>query len=444
MDLFDENSLSRLDKDEKMFKDFADRNMNIQVLSSSDPSTSYESLLQIKYLFQKMLPKMPKDYILRQVFDEHHCCLTLNQPIEGRDNICRIVGAVCYRPCFGRNLIEIVFLAIDSDFHVSGYGTFLFDCFKEICKLQRAHFQRLGEGHRNKNIIITSLAIFDSPEKVNLCDLEINKLDPQNNLQESPEPKRTKLCPPEKSNGALSSGAAGNKVHGESGACDVSSGIYLLTYADNSAIGFFKKQGFSLFPRSTGWQGYIKDYEGGTLMECKIHRDINYLRKRDIIKRARNAVFSKMREINDFHILYLSSDRKNLAPVLQGYQAKENHTARTKEQFLADFLYFLICTLQTHPSSWPFLDPVSAKDVPDYFDVIKHPMDMSLMMKKIKVGAYTELKAFSSDVYLMCGNCFNYNGPDTQYYKCAEHIKKSYDETINKYKDTICRWGYNL
>ena len=46
---------------------------------------------------------------------------------------------------------------------------------------------------------------------------------------------------------------------------------YILTYADNNAIGYFRKQGFvnskiePIIPL-LNWQGYIKDYEGGTLM----------------------------------------------------------------------------------------------------------------------------------------------------------------------------------
>ena len=39
---------------------------------------------------------------------------------------------------------------------------------------------------------------------------------------------------------------------------------YFLTYADNYAIGYFKKQGFTKIismPRER-WFGYIKDYDG--------------------------------------------------------------------------------------------------------------------------------------------------------------------------------------
>jgi len=43
---------------------------------------------------------------------------------------------------------------------------------------------------------------------------------------------------------------------------------YLLTYADNNAIGYFKKQGFTSCPTrpTKDWRGYIKDYDGGTIM----------------------------------------------------------------------------------------------------------------------------------------------------------------------------------
>ena len=46
--------------------------------------------------------------------------------------------------------------------------------------------------------------------------------------------------------------------------------MHFLTYADNYAVGYFRKQGFSkdiTLDRSV-WAGYIKDYEGGTIMEC--------------------------------------------------------------------------------------------------------------------------------------------------------------------------------
>lgn len=420
MDLFDEKNLEKLNKEKERSQEFLTGKLNIQIFGSADPTTSYDSLLHVKYLFQRMLPKMPKDYILRQVFDDHHYSMTLNEKIEGKNNVFRIIGAVLFRPCFERGLVEIVFLAIDSEYHISGYGTFLFNCFKEICKLQYSIFLKNGTIKFN-NMIITDLSIFDNLDIVDITQLEL-----KNTLSNENNNKTTITTESNIKNSNYTS----------------DKNLYLLTYADNSAIGFFKKQGFSLKPRSKEWIGYIKDYEGGTLMECKVHKMINYLRKKEILIRLRDIIFNKMRKVNDFHILKDSSERDILRK--ENIDLSDQLKMRSKEDFLADFLYFVICTLQSHPSSWPFLEPVSEKDVPDYFEVIKHPMDMSLIMKKLNNKVYSSINDFGSDVILMCDNCFSYNGPDTQYYKCAENIQKCFKNLISKYSRTINNWGFGI
>lgn len=40
--------------------------------------------------------------------------------------------------------------------------------------------------------------------------------------------------------------------------------------------------------------------------------------------------------------------------------------------------------------SWPFLQPVDSKEVPDYYDVIKRPMNLRTMMNKIKQRIYNK------------------------------------------------------
>lgn len=53
---------------------------------------------------------------------------------------------------------------------------------------------------------------------------------------------------------------------------------HFLTYADNYAVGYFRKQGFSKeisFERER-WVGYIKDYEGGTIMQCHMLPKVRY------------------------------------------------------------------------------------------------------------------------------------------------------------------------
>lgn len=65
--------------------------------------------------------------------------------------------------------------------------------------------------------------------------------------------------------------------------------LTFLTYADNYAIGYFKKQGFTKYvttPREK-WAGFIKDYDGGTLMECRVHTTINYLQIPEMVRKQR-------------------------------------------------------------------------------------------------------------------------------------------------------------
>jgi len=62
---------------------------------------------------------------------------------------------------------------------------------------------------------------------------------------------------------------------------------YLATYADNYAIGYFKKLGFhkEIIMLEDRWKGFIKTYEGGTFMECEIDKNMDYDNISDIIRR---------------------------------------------------------------------------------------------------------------------------------------------------------------
>jgi hypothetical protein len=50
------------------------------------------------------------------------------------------------------------------------------------------------------------------------------------------------------------------------------------------------------------------------------------------------------------------------------------------------FLLEALQLLQRHETSWCFRTPVSLQDAPDYYDVIKDPMDLSTMEKRLATG----------------------------------------------------------
>ncbi|CAM6041177.1 unnamed protein product [Sphagnum compactum] len=70
-----------------------------------------------------------------------------------------------------------------------------------------------------------------------------------------------------------------------------------------------------------------------------------------------------------------------------------------------------------------FSEPVDSSLVPDYYEVIKEPMDFGTMCKKINKGVYVTLNLFEKDVLLICSNAMRYNAPDTVYYKQARSIQ---------------------
>ena len=82
--------------------------------------------------------------------------------------------------------------------------------------------------------------------------------------------------------------------------------MHFLTYADNFAVGYLKKQGFSkeiTLDRSV-WAGYIKDYEGGTIMQCTMLRRVDYTATREIIAQQREAILAKIRQMSGSHKEY--------------------------------------------------------------------------------------------------------------------------------------------
>lgn len=68
--------------------------------------------------------------------------------------------------------------------------------------------------------------------------------------------------------------------------------LHFLTYADEYATGYFKKQGFSTqinLPKSA-YHGYIKEYEGATLMGCELNPKICYVEFSLVLKKQKEVI----------------------------------------------------------------------------------------------------------------------------------------------------------
>lgn len=319
-----------------------------RVVNNDGSPESIVVLTGLKCLFQKQLPKMPKEYIARLVYDRTHLSIAIvKQPLE-------VIGGISFREVRHRGFAEIVFCAVAADQQVKGYGAHLMAHLKDYVKAT-------------------------SPV------------------------------------------------------------MYFLTYADNYAIGYFQKQGFTKEITLDGsiWMGYIKDYEGGTLMQCSMIPRVRYLEVGRMLLKQKETILAKMRPLSKSHIIHpppqqwasgvITPIDPLSIPAIQaaGWSPDMDELARQPRHgpHFNELRRFLN-KIQNHKQAWPFLLPVDKDEVPDYYTVIKSPMDLSTMEERLENDSYASPKDMINDLKLVISNCLKYNDPTTVYAKCAIKLEK--------------------
>ena len=319
-------------------------------------------LTGLKNIFQKQLPKMPKEYIARLVFDRSHLSIAIiRHPLQ-------VLGGITYKPFNERKFAEIVFCAISSDEQVRGYGAHLMNHLKDYVK--------------------------------------------------NTSPIR-----------------------------------HFLTYADNYAIGYFKKQGFTKDISGLDkkvWMGYIKDYEGGTLMHCPMVEKIRYLDSGKILLLQEAAIRQKISEISQTNVVRKGLEQfkdlnniKALNPLEDipglkeaGWSEEMDLLAqRPKRSPHFAPMQSILIELQNNNSAWPFLQPVNRDEVQDYYDFIKNPMDLSTVELKLENNKYDTFESFIKDVRLIFSNCRTYNNETTSYYKYANKLEKFFEKKVKEFPE---------
>ncbi|GJP52037.1 hypothetical protein CLOM_g11149 [Closterium sp. NIES-68] len=336
-------------------------------------------LVGLKNIFSRQLPNMPKDYIVRLLLDRTHKSMMLIKAST-------VVGGITYRPYPSQRFGEIAFCAITATEQVRGYGTRLMNHLK-------AH------------------------------------------------------------------------------ARDVDGLQFFLTYADNNAVGYFVKQGFTkeiTMPKAQ-WEGYIKDYDGGTLMECVLEKGLPYTALPGVLLKQRQAITDRIRHLARSHVVHPGMDfprdswgvprraiRLADIPGLgeSGWAAEQSGANKIRlVQVAADGtrdvsregppskaqLHALMKQMHRavleHQDSWPFKEPVDGSEVPDYYDIIKDPMDLKTMQRRLEAESfYQTIDMFVADMRRMTSNARTYNAPDTIYFKCANRLENFF---LNKLKASV-------
>jgi len=81
----------------------------------------------------------------------------------------------------------------------------------------------------------------------------------------------------------------------------------LLTYADDSAIGYFQRQGFTkeIGLTEKEWNiGFLKTYDAATLMHCALDPNLNYLEITTDVRQQHTVFKTQLKVLTGQHLIY--------------------------------------------------------------------------------------------------------------------------------------------
>ncbi|QCE16764.1 uncharacterized protein LOC114164185 [Vigna unguiculata] len=128
----------------------------------------------------------------------------------------------------------------------------------------------------------------------------------------------------------------------------------------------------------------------------------------------------KRRKIDPLHNHQTDGKVPKATDSKHGSQGESGPTTPLPDKKL---LLFILDRLQKKDTHGVFSEPVDPEELPDYHDIIKHPMDFGTVRKKLDEGLYTDLEDFEKDVFLICSNAMQYNSSDTIYHRQARAMQ---------------------
>ncbi|XP_045782477.1 bromodomain adjacent to zinc finger domain protein 2B-like isoform X11 [Maniola jurtina] len=107
---------------------------------------------------------------------------------------------------------------------------------------------------------------------------------------------------------------------------------------------------------------------------------------------------------------------------------KEKTSAKKQLKDVMQFCKNLLCEMECHEHAWPFLVPVNTKQFPQYRKVIKCPMDLSTIKRKLHDSGYKCKEEFASDVRLIFSNCEVFNEDDSPVGRAGHFMRQFFEE----------------
>ncbi|KAG7382456.1 hypothetical protein PHYPSEUDO_004843 [Phytophthora pseudosyringae] len=99
----------------------------------------------------------------------------------------------------------------------------------------------------------------------------------------------------------------------------------------------------------------------------------------------------------------------------------------------------LLQKLMDSEYGWTFNNPVDPVqwNIPDYFDIIKCPMDLGTIKKRLENEHYNSVEAFAGDVRLVFENCIAYNSSTNKFNIAAKQLLASFNKSLAALKNQL-------
>ncbi|TMW66347.1 hypothetical protein Poli38472_004112 [Pythium oligandrum] len=90
--------------------------------------------------------------------------------------------------------------------------------------------------------------------------------------------------------------------------------------------------------------------------------------------------------------------------------------------------------MMEHKFGWVFSSPVDpvALSIPNYFKIVRRPMDLGTIKKKLDAGIYKHMDQFAEDVRLTFNNAKTYNSEDQDVYNLAKDMLNDFNAEMRK------------
>lgn len=112
-----------------------------------------------------------------------------------------------------------------------------------------------------------------------------------------------------------------------------------------------------------------------------------------------------------------------------------NQKPLTEEDY--DLIRKLHKQLLANRYSVPFKEPVDSNDVPNYYKVVKEPMDLQTIDQKLNNGEYEKMCEFVGDVMRIFENCRYFNQPGSQIMKSAENLESFFSQKLALLREKV-------